>query len=160
MGMISEFKEFALKGNMIDMAVGIVMGGAVSGVVKSLVSNLINPIVGLFTGGQDLSELAVKIGQKEVAVMEKGQPVTDASGEVVKTTQDLMLNVGAFMSVFINFMILAFVIFMIVKTVNNAKRRLGMVKEAAPSGPSDNQLLQEIRDALIRQADEPPQTSA
>ncbi len=135
MGMISEFKEFALKGNMVDMAVGIVMGGAVGTLVGSMVTNLINPIVGLFTGGQDFGAMATKIGES-----------VDADGKTV----DLMLNYGAFISAFINFLILAFVIFIMVKVVNNAKKSMGMVEEEAPAGPSDNDLLVEIRDALVR----------
>ena len=137
MGMIKEFKEFALKGNMVDMAVGIVMGGAISQVVGSMVENLINPIVGLFTGGTDLGQLSTKIGEKMV---------TDADGNTV--TQDLMLNYGAFINAFIQFLILAFVVFMIVKSVNNAKRALGLDKPPAPKGPSEVDLLTEIRDAL------------
>ena len=150
MGMISEFKEFALKGNMVDMAVGIVMGGAVGGVVNSMVTNLINPIVGLFTGGQDLASLSTKIGSREVAVLDaKGAPVME-NDEVVMKAEDLMLNYGAFITAFFNFLILAFVIFLIVKTVNNAKKAMGMTEEKAPAGPSDNQLLTEIRDALVK----------
>lgn len=129
MGMIQEFKEFALKGNLVDMAVGIVMGGAVGTLVGSMVENLINPIVGLFTGGQDFSTFAFKIGQ-------------NADGEA------LNLNAGAFISAFINFLILAFVVFMIVKSVNTAKKKLNLAEEAKDPGPSEVDLLKEIRDAL------------
>lgn len=140
MGMIAEFKEFALKGNMVDMAVGIVMGGAVGTLVGSMVTNLINPIVGVFTGGQDFGTLKTKIGQ---------HIVEQADG--TKLSEPLYLNYGAFISAFINFLILAFVIFMIVKTVNNAKNALGLKEEEkAPAGPSETDLLIEIRDALKR----------
>ncbi len=138
MGMISEFKDFALKGNMLDMAVGVVMGGAIGQLVGSLVTNLINPIVGLFTGGVDLGSLAMKIG--EHTVEKDGQPVVE----------DLLLNYGSFITAFINFMILAFVIFIIVKMVNNAKNHLGLVKEKKPAGPTEVDLLKEIRDSLQR----------
>lgn len=134
MGMISEFKEFALKGNMVDMAVGIVMGGAVGTLVGSLVENLINPIVGVFTGGQDFGSLSAKIGER---TLEDG------------TVEPLLLNYGAFIGAFINFLILAFVIFMIVKMVNNAKNAMGLAEEEA-AGPSETDLLAEIRDALKR----------
>lgn len=137
MGMIQEFKEFALKGNMVDMAVGIVMGGAVGTLVGSMVENLINPIVGLFTGGVDLSTLFTKIGERTVE---------DADGQQV--VEDLVLNYGAFISAFINFLILAFVIFMIIKMVNNAKKAMNLVEEEAPAGPSEVDLLTEIRDSL------------
>lgn len=134
MGMISEFKEFALKGNMVDMAVGIVMGGAVGTLVGSLVENLINPIVGVFTGGQDFSTFGIKIGESTV------------DGKVVP----LELQIGSFIGAFINFLILAFVIFMIVKMVNNAKNAMGVAEEEAPAGPTETELLTEIRDALKR----------
>lgn len=132
MGMIQEFKEFALKGSLVDMAVGIVMGGAIGTLVGSMVDNLINPIVGVFTGGQDFSKFAFPIGESTV------------DGEVVP----LMLNVGSFISAFINFLILAFVIFVIIKIVNTAKKRLIAEEEAAPAGPTEIELLKEIRDAL------------
>ena len=138
MGMVQEFKEFALKGNMVDMAVGIVMGGAIGGLVKSMVDNLINPIVGLFTGGVDLSSLTI--------TLKDAVPVTDG-GEGVPA---LLFQYGSFITAFINFLILAFVIFMIVKAVNTAKQQLNLVKEAAPAGPSEVDLLKEIRDSLKR----------
>lgn len=133
MGMIQEFKEFALKGNMVDMAVGIVMGGAIGQLVASMVDNLINPVVGLFTGGGDLASGGIQIGTK---IAEDGSEVP------------LVLNVGAFVSAFINFLILAFVIFMIIKMVNAAKKSLIKEKPAAPAGPSEVDLLIEIRDSL------------
>ena len=135
MGIIKEFKEFALKGNMVDMAVGIVIGGAVGSVVKSMVVNLINPIVGLFTGGVNLSALTMQIGER---TLEDG------------TSEPLMLNYGAFITAFIDFLILAFVVFLIVKAVNTAKKALVAEKEKAPSGPSEVELLVEIRDALTK----------
>ena len=135
MGMIQEFKEFALKGNMVDMAVGIVLGGAVGKLVGSMVDNLINPIVGLFTGGGDLARGGIQIGK---TVAEDGTEVP------------VLLNIGAFVSAFIDFLILAFVIFMIVKMVNAAKQALVAEKPAVPAGPSEVELLQEIRDSLKR----------
>ena len=131
MGMIKEFKEFALAGNMVDMAVGIVVGGAVGKLVGDMVENLINPVVGLFTGGVDFGHLQTQLNP------------TAAEG-----ADAIHLKYGAFFSSFINFLILMLVIFIIVKAVNNAKKRLGMVKEKAPAGPSEVDLLTEIRDAL------------
>ena len=142
MGMIKEFKEFALGGSLVDMAVGIVMGGAIGTLVGSMVTNLINPVVGLFLGGTDLGSLSTKIGEREV-------PKLDESGaEIGKMTEDLMLNYGKFIDAFIQFLILAFVIFIIVKMVNSAKKRMNA--ESAAAGPTDNELLVEIRDALKR----------
>lgn len=130
MGMIQEFKEFALKGNMVDMAVGIVMGAAVGKLVGSLVENMINPVVGVFLGGTDLGQF--------------GYVLKPAEGDAAA----LVLRWGDFINAFIQFLILAFVVFMIIKAVNAAKRQLNLVKEAAPAGPSEVDLLTEIRDAL------------
>ncbi len=134
MGMISEFKEFALKGNMMDMATGIIIGAAVSTVVGSLVDDLIMPIVGLFTGRVDFTNLFVNLGEGDfstfAAAKEAGAPV---------------FGYGAFIQAFINFLIIAFVIFMIIKAVNNMKKK----EEAAPAAPPENViLLREIRDSL------------
>lgn len=131
MGMIKEFREFALKGNMVDMAVGIVVGGAIGKLVGDMVENLINPIVGLFTGGIDFGQLKTQLNP------------TAAEG-----AEPIFLKYGAFLSSFINFLILMFVIFIMIKAINNAKKSMGMVKEKAPTGPSEVDLLTEIRDAL------------
>lgn len=134
MGMISEFKEFALKGNMMDMATGIIIGAAVSTVVGSLVDDLIMPIVGLFTGRVDFTNLFVNLGEGDfstlAAAKEAGAPV---------------FGYGAFIQAFINFLIIAFVIFMIIKAVNNMKKK----EKAAPAAPPEDViLLREIRDSL------------
>lgn len=134
MGMISEFKEFALKGNMMDMATGIIIGAAVSTVVGSLVDDLIMPIVGLFTGRVDFTNLFVNLGEGDfstlAAAKEAGAPV---------------FGYGAFIQAFTNFLIIAFVIFMIIKAVNNMKKK----EEAAPAAPPEDViLLREIRDSL------------
>lgn len=132
--MIKEFKEFALQGSLVDMAVGIVMGGAIGKLVGSLIDNLISPLVGLATGGVSLGSLSTKIGEHTVEV------------EGVETVQPLLLNYGAFINAFMQFLILAFVIFMIIKAVNSAKKSMSMEDEAA--GPSEVDLLTEIRDSL------------
>ena len=123
MGMVSEFKEFVMKGNMMDMATGIIIGAAVSAVVGSLVDDIIMPIVGLFTGGVDFSTLGMPLGEDEGAAI---------------------FSYGAFIQALINFLIIAFVIFMIIKAVNSMKK-----EEAAPAAPpEDVVLLREIRDSL------------
>lgn len=134
MGMVKEFKEFALNGNMVDMAVGIIMGGAIGGLVSSLIENMINPIIGMFTGGTDFGSMTAKIGEK-VEVIDGADVVSP-----------LLLKYGAFLASFINFLVLAFVIFMIAKMVNNAKKRMGVSDPEA--GPSEVDLLTEIRDSL------------
>ncbi len=113
---MKEFKEFALKGSMIDLAVGMIIGAAFTAVVNSLVTNLFNPIIALVTGGVDLNELwKIPVG----AVLEDGTQAT--------------INIGAFISSVINFVIMALVIFMIVKAVNKARTLKKKEEEAAPT---------------------------
>ena len=113
---MKEFKEFALKGSMIDLAVGMIIGAAFTAVVNSLVTNLFNPIIALVTGGVDLNELwKIPVG----AVLEDGTQAT--------------INIGAFISSVINFLIMALVIFMIVKAVNKARTLKKKEEEAAPT---------------------------
>ena len=124
MGMVSEFKEFVTKGNMMDMATGIIIGAAVTAVVGSMVDDLIMPIIGLFTGGIDFSHLAFPLGEGENAAK---------------------FGYGAFIQALINFLIISFVIFMIIKAVNSLKKK-EEEKPAAP--PEEVVLLREIRDSL------------
>ncbi len=124
MGMISEFKDFVSKGNMMDMATGIIIGAAVTAVVGSMVNDLIMPIIGLFTGGVDFSNLAIALGEGEDAAK---------------------FGYGAFIQALINFLIISFVIFMIIKAVNSMKKK----EESKPSAPPEEVvLLREIRDSL------------
>ena len=124
MGMVSEFKEFISKGSMMDMATGIIIGAAVTAVVGSMVNDLIMPIIGLIVGGIDFSQLSVALGEGEDAAK---------------------FGYGAFIQALINFLIISFVIFMIVKAVNNMKKK----EEAAPAAPAEDiVLLREIRDSL------------
>ncbi|MBQ6550203.1 MAG: large conductance mechanosensitive channel protein MscL [Lachnospiraceae bacterium] len=114
---IKEFKEFALKGNMFDMAVGMIIGAAFTALVNNLVTNIFNPIIGLITGGIDLENaLKLQIGETEV------------DGVLTPLT----INFGAFISAIINFVIMALVVFMIVKAMNKA-RSLKKEEEAAPT---------------------------
>jgi len=124
MGMVQEFKEFATKGSLIDMAVGIIIGVAVSDMIGALVDNVIMPIVGIFLGGVDFSSLAITVGEASIGY-------------------------GAFVQAIIDFLIIAFVIFMILKVINRMKQEFAaaQVEEAAPA-PADIQLLSEIRDLL------------
>ena len=134
MGMISEFKEFALAGNMMDMAVGIIMGGAFGTVIKSLIEDVIMPVVGHFSGGMDFS--ANKI------VLTPAQ--TDATGAVIEGT-GAAISYGSFINAFIAFLILAYVLFMLIRGMNKAKK----AEADAPEAPPANEiLLAEIRDLL------------
>ena len=137
--MIKEFRDFAMKGNLVDIAVAFVMGGAFGKVVTSLTGDLIAPLVGLLTG-KDLS--------KNMLVLKKGiAEVKNEGGEIiVAAQQEVALKWGAFITTVIDFLIVAFVMFLIIKAINTLKK-----KEAPPapaSTPEDIILLREIRDSL------------
>lgn len=138
--MIKEFRDFIAKGNVMDMAVGIIIGAAFTAIVTSLVADLINPIIGLATGGMDFSNLFVNLGEGEFASLGAAR---DAGAPV--------FAYGSFITAVINFLIIAFVVFLLVKMVNRVKDA-AVKKEAAataaPAGPSQLDVLIEIRDAL------------
>lgn len=136
MGMISEFKDFAMKGNLIDMAVGFVMGSAFATVVKDFIDGVFMPAIQPIMGGIDLSEWKMVLRE----------PVTGVDGTVVDA--GWIINWGQFLTSLISFIIVAFVMFLIIKSMNKAKKK----EEAAPSAPPANEvLLAEIRDLLARQ---------
>jgi large conductance mechanosensitive channel len=130
MGMMKEFKEFALKGNMIDMAVGIIIGGAVGKLIASLVEDVIMPPIGVLMGGMDFSEI--------------GYTLQAAAGD----TPAVVLKYGAFIQSFIDFIILAFAVFMMIKMINSMKKKQEEAPEEAPTPSNEEVLLTEIRDAL------------
>lgn len=134
MGLIKEFKEFALKGNFFDMAIGVVIGGAFGTIVTSLIKDIIMPVVSL-PGNVDFTKSLIVL--KENAA---------------DPTKNITLNYGAFVTVLINFLILAFVLFIVVKMYNAARKRFEAEKPApAPAGPTaDQKLLMEIRDLLAK----------
>ncbi|MGB6230276.1 MAG: large conductance mechanosensitive channel protein MscL [Litorimonas sp.] len=134
--MISEFKEFAMKGNLIDMAVGFVMGSAFATVVSAFIDGVFLPILSPIMGGIDLSNLTYTMSAAEVA----------ADGTVIK--EAAVIDLGNFIAATISFLIVAFVMFMIIKGMNKMKKK----EEEAPSAPPANEvLLAEIRDLLARQ---------
>ena len=140
--MINEFKDFIAKGNVMDMAVGIIVGAAFTAIVASLVGDLINPIIGLFTGGVDFTN--------NYAVL-SGDVAEGASLEAARETGASVFAYGAFIMAVINFLIIAWVVFMLVKMVNRIKEAAVKDDEVAPeveTGPSEKDLLMEIRDAL------------
>ena len=135
--MLKEFKEFAMKGNLIDMAVGFVMGGAFATVVTAFIQGVFLPLLAPIMGGIDLSALSYTISPA----------VVDASGEVTK--EAAIIELGAFISAVISFIIVAFVMFMIIKGMNSMKKK----EEAAPSEPPRQEvLLEEIRNLLAKGA--------
>jgi large conductance mechanosensitive channel len=142
--MLKEFKDFIAKGNVMDMAVGIIIGAAFTAIVSSLVADLINPIIGLFTGGIDFTN--------KYAVL-SGEAAAGASLDAAREGGAAVFAYGSFIMAVINFLIIAWVVFVLVKMVNKAKDAAEgekPVAEAAPAGPSEIDLLTEIRDALAK----------
>ncbi len=140
MSMLSEFKEFAVKGNVVDMAVGIIIGAAFGGIINSLVNDVIMPPVGLLLGNVDFSNLFIDLSGKGFAAL----------SEAKKAGAPVMAY-GAFLNTIINFVILAFVIFLVVQGVNRLKRQKAAAPPAAPPAPpAEETLLREIRDLLAR----------
>jgi len=138
--MLKEFREFAMKGNVVDMAVGIVIGAAFGAIVNSLVADIVMPIVGVLTGGIDFTERYVMLKQG----VPPGPYLTLAAA---KAAGAVTLNIGTFISLLLNFVIVAFALFMIVKAVNRARRTPEPLP--APPGPTNEErLLMEIRDLL------------
>ena len=130
MSLIKEFKDFAVRGNVIDMAVGIIIGGAFGKIVSSFVSDVVMPPLGVLLGGVDFSKLSVKVK------------------EATETAEAVKINYGSFLNTIIDFIIIAFVIFMVIKAMNKMKKK-EEEKPAAPPAPSKQEiLLTEIRDLL------------
>jgi large conductance mechanosensitive channel len=139
MGMMSEFREFAVKGNVIDLAVGVIIGAAFGKIVDSLVGDLIMPVIGRATGGLDFTQYFYPL-----AAIPPNIPQTL---EAVKKAGIPVIAWGNFLNIVMNFVILAFVIFIMVKQVNRLRR----ATPAAPAAPAEDVvLLREIRDALVR----------
>ncbi|MDO5605842.1 MAG: large conductance mechanosensitive channel protein MscL [Paracoccus sp. (in: a-proteobacteria)] len=137
--MIKEFKDFIARGNVMDMAVGIIIGAAFTAIVTSLVGDLINPIIGVITGGVDFSNLFINLGSGDYTSLKAAQ---DAGAPV--------FAYGSFITAVINFLIIAFVVFLLVKGVNKIKDSAIKKEEAetAPAGPTAEELLTQIRDEL------------
>ena len=143
--MINEFRDFIAKGNVMDMAVGIIIGAAFTAIVTSMVGDLINPIIGLFTGGIDFTN--------NYAVL-SGEVPAGASLETARESGASVFAYGAFIMAVVNFLIIAFVVFMLVKWVNAIKAAATKPDDVAPeveTGPSELDILIEIRDSLARQ---------
>ena len=137
MGMVTEFKEFAMRGNVVDLAVGVVIGAAFGKIVASLVNDIIMPMVGYLVGGVNFNELAFELKPASV----------DAAGAEVAA---VLVKYGAFIQTIVDFLIIAFAIFVAVKVINTLKRKQEEAP-AAPAEPSEEvKLLTEIRDALKR----------
>ncbi len=143
MSIASEFREFISRGNVMDLAVGVIIGGAFATITKSLTDDLIMPVVGFLFGGVDFSNYFIRLG--DVPAGFKG---SIDSYKDLKAAGVAIFGWGEFITVVINFLILAFIIFMMMRMVN---RLMAKPKEEAPAGPSEEVvLLREIRDSLIR----------
>ena len=141
--MLKEFKDFIARGNVMDMAVGIIIGAAFTAIVKSMVDDLINPIIGLFLGGVDFVNLYVVLS---------GDVAEGASLAAAREAGAAVFAYGSFIMAIINFLMIAFVVFMLVRKVNAVKEAAKKEEEAseapAPAGPSELDVLLEIRDSL------------
>ena len=143
--MLKEFKEFAVKGNVVDMGVGIVIGAAFTTIVKSFVDDIVNPVLGIFTGGIDFSGLFLNLSGQDVA-----------SAAAAKEQGLAVVTYGVFINACISFLIVAWALFLVVKAINRLKAEFEAEEEAAPAPdpePSaEEKLLTEIRDLLAKQA--------
>ena len=138
MGFVSEFKAFALKGNVVDMAVGVIIGGAFGAIVGSMVSDILMPVIGLATGGISFSEKFIPLDGKHYESLAAAK----AAGASV-------MQYGTFIDKVINFVIVAFCLFMVIKAMNSAKRKEAAAPAPAPAAPPRQEvLLEEIRDLL------------
>ncbi len=131
--MLKEFRDFAMKGNVVDLAVGVIIGAAFGGIVASLVGDIIMPIIGAITGGLDFSNYYTGLAKSVTA-----SNLADAK------KQGAVLAWGNFLTLTLNFMIVAFVLFLVIRVMNNLKRK----DEAAPKPSREEELLTEIRDLL------------
>ncbi|MEM8877389.1 MAG: large conductance mechanosensitive channel protein MscL [Pseudomonadota bacterium] len=134
--MVAEFREFAAKGNMVDLAVGVVIGAAFGKIVDSLVNDVIMPIIGLIVGGVDFSNMFIQLAGAPAATL-------DAAREAGAT-----LAYGNFVTVIINFLIIAWVLFLVIKGMNALKREAEAVEDEPSAPPRNEVLLEEIRDLL------------
>ncbi len=138
-GMLHEFKEFALRGNVVDMAVGIIIGAAFSTIVRSLVDDVVMPPLGVVTGGVDFSNMFISLDGKSYASLaqarEAGAPV---------------IAFGVFINNVISFAIVAFVLFMVIKAMNQLRRKQAEEPASEPPPSREVELLQDIRDALVK----------
>lgn len=140
MGMLKEFKDFAMRGNLVDIAVAFVMGASFGKIVTSFVDGIVMPLIGMLTGGVDFND---KVWVLKEAVAE----VKDATGAIVtEASAEVSVKYGAFITNLLDFIIVAFAVFLVIKAINRMK---GPAEAAAPAGPTESEkLLAEIRDSL------------
>ena len=135
MKLFDEFKAFVMRGNVVDMAVGVIIGGAFGKIVASLVNDIFMPIIGMIIGNIDFTSLEIKLG------------------EPVEGTEQAAIRYGAFIQEIVNFLIIALCIFMVIKVINKLQKKKEEVPAPAPEPTKEEVLLTEIRDALNKMAD-------
>lgn len=135
--MIKEFRDFVMRGNVMDLAVAVIIGGAFGAIIKSLVDDVIMPVISLFTGGVDFANLFVALDGGDYATLAAAQDAGAAT-----------LNYGLFISAIVNFIIIAFVIFMLVRSINRMQKEEEAAPAAPPAPSAEETLLTEIRDLL------------
>lgn len=143
MGLLSEFKTFINRGNVMDLAVGVIIGGAFATITKSLTDDLIMPVVGYIFGGADFSGYFMRLGELPAGFKGNPESYTD-----LKAAGVAMFGWGQFLTVLVNFIILAFIIFLLVKAMNKLTAKPEPVSAAPAPTPEDIVLLREIRDSL------------
>ncbi len=134
MKLVDEFKAFVMRGNVVDMAVGVIIGGAFSKIVTSLVNDIFMPIIGMVLGNVDFTSLEIKLG------------------EPVEGAEQAAIRYGMFIQEIVNFLIIAFCVFMVIKLINKAKKKKDEEPAPAPEPTKEEVLLTEIRDALNKMA--------
>ena len=139
--MFKEFKEFAMKGSVVDMAVGIIIGAAFGAIVNSLVTDVVMPIIGAATGGLDFSS-------RYILLKDGTPPAPYATVAAAKAAGAVTINIGVFISLVLNFVLIALVLFMIIKGINQLRRTPPPPPAAAPLPTNEERLLGEIRDLL------------
>lgn len=139
--MLEEFKKFAMRGNVVDLAVGVIIGAAFGAIVSSLVADIIMPLIGAATGGLDFSNYFIGLSKK-----------VDATSLAEAKKQGAVLAYGSFLTIVINFVIIAWVLFMVVRGINRLQRKEAEKPAPAPAPSKDQMLLTEIRDILAKKA--------
>ena len=142
--MFKEFKDFAMRGNVVDMAVGIIIGAAFGAIVASFVGDVLMPIIGLFLGGVDFSNLFVLLKDGATA------PGPYASLEAAKAAGAVTVGYGVLFNTIVNFLIVAFALFMVIKGMNATRKQQAEAPAAPPAPSKEEKLLTEIRDLLAR----------
>lgn len=141
MGIIKDFKSFAMKGNVVDLAVAVIIGGAFGKIVSSFVNDILMPPIGLLLGNMDFSELMIVLKKGSAAVMDGDKVITPEVAEVA-------IKYGSFVNVTVDFLIVAFSIFMVIKAIEKTKKKEVAAPAAPPAPTKEEVLLTEIRDIL------------